>query len=113
VVKGKIMVVDTPEKIKQSVRGTPVTEALLSGDPDTPMIHELEDMGKVECTDRMVRVETEDFQEAIEALIRLSSQRGLRIEEVNTLRPSLEDAFVELPGVSTEAMSTEKENRRR
>jgi len=112
-VKGKIITVDTPEKIKQSVRGTPVTEARLSGDPDTPMIHELQDMGKVECTDRMVRVETEDVQEAIEALIRLSSQRGMRIEEVNTLRPSLEDAFVELTGVSTEAMSTEKENRRR
>jgi hypothetical protein len=37
----------------------------------------------------------------------------MRIEEVNTLRPSLEDAFVELTGVSTEAMSAEKENRRR
>ncbi len=112
-VKGNIVTVDTPEKIKQSVRGTPVTEVLLSGDPDTPMIHELQDVGKVEYTDRMVRVETEDVQEAIEALIRLSSQRGMRIEEVNTLRPSLEDAFVELTGVSTEAMSAEKENRRR
>ena len=112
-VKGNLVTVDTPEKIKQSVRGTPVTEALLSGDPDAPMIHELEDLGSVECTDRMVRVETEDVQEAIEALIRLSSQRGIRVEEVNTLRPSLEDAFVELTGVSSEAMSTEKENRRR
>ena len=112
-VKGKIRTVDTPEKIKQSVRGTPVTEARLSGGPDTLMIHELEDMGKVECMGHMVRVETEDVQEAIEALIRLSSQRGIRIEEVNTLRPSLEDAFVELTGVSTEAMSAEKENRRR
>jgi len=112
-VKGSIITVDTPEKIKQSVRGTLVTEARLSGDPGTLMIHELEDIGKVECTDRMVRVETDDVQEAIEALIRLSSQRGMMIEEVNTLRPSLEDAFVEITGVSTEAMSTEKENRRR
>ena len=112
-VKGNIITVDTPEKIKQSVRGTPVTEALLSEDPDTRMIQELENTGKVECTGRKVRVETGDVQEAIEALIRLSSQRGMRIEEINTLRPSLEDAFVELTGVSSEAMSTEKENRRR
>ena len=112
-VKGYIVTVDTPEKIKQSVRGTPVTEALLSEDPDTRMIQELENTGKVECTGRKVRVETGDVQEAIEALIRLSSQRGMRIEEINTLRPSLEDAFVELTGVSSEAMSTEKENRRR
>jgi len=112
-VKGKIITVDTPEKVKQSVKGISVTEALLSRDPDTPMIQELEDLGKVECMGHIVRVETEDVQEVIEALIRLSSQRGMRIEEVNTLRPSLEDAFVELTGVSTEAMSTEKENRRR
>ena len=112
-VKGNLVTVDTPEKIKQSVRGTPVTEALLSGDPDTTIIHDLEGFGKVESRDRMIRVETENVHKAIEALIRLSSQRSMRIEEINTLRPSLEDAFVKLTGVSTEAMSTEKENRRR
>ena len=111
-VKGNIVIMDTPEKIKQSVRDTPVTEALLSGDPDTPMIHKLQDVGKVKCTDRMVRVETENVQEAIEALIRLSSQRGMRIEEINTLRPSLEDTFVELTGVRARSCSDQARSKR-
>ena len=59
-----------------------------------------------------MRVLTEDTSSTLEAVIKLARRHGLRIEEVNTLRPSLEDAFVKLTGVSPELMRVEKERGR-
>lgn len=112
IVEGKIVVVDTPEKIKQSFRGVPILEACLSQVPDESMMHEMEPLGLVEFKRNRVRFEAENLTEALESLIRLASQRGIRVTDVNTLQPSLEEAFVALTGVSPDSMKIEKEGRR-
>jgi ABC-2 type transport system ATP-binding protein len=112
IVEGKIVVVDTPEKIKQTFRGVPILEACLSQVPDESMMHEMEPLGIVELKGNRVRFEAENLTEALESLIRLASQRGIRVTDVNTLQPSLEEAFVALTGVSPEYMKIEKEGRR-
>lgn len=112
IVEGKIVTVDTPENIKGAVRGTPVIEALFSGEPDKSMIGELKDLGEVERKGRRIKIVSEKVTEALESLVYLASQRGIRIEDVNTIRPSLEDAFVRLTGVSPDVMRAEKERGR-
>jgi len=112
IVKGRLVTVDTPENIKNSIRGAPVIEARLSGEPDASMIRELEDLGRVERHGCKVRIIAEDITGILESLVRLASRGGIRIEDVNTVRPSLEDAFVKLTGVSPDVMRAEKERRR-
>jgi len=112
IVQGKIVTVDTSENIKSSVRGIPVIEALLSREPDTSMIGKMEELGEVDMQGRRVRVVTGDVTGALYSLIHLASQMGIRVEDVNTIRPSLEEAFVKLTGVSHEAMRAEKERGR-
>jgi len=112
IVKGRIVTVDTPENIKQSIRGAPVLEAHLSQIPDESMIHELEKTGRADYTGNKLRIETEDLTRALESLLRSASQRGIQVMDINTLHPSLEEAFVGLTGVSPELMKIEKEGRR-
>ncbi|RLI31033.1 hypothetical protein DRO56_05595, partial [Candidatus Bathyarchaeota archaeon] len=70
------------------------------------------DLGATVVEGNKMRVLTEDPSSTLEAVIKLARRHGLRIELVNTLRPSLEDAFVKLTGVSPELMRVEKERGR-
>jgi ABC-2 type transport system ATP-binding protein len=112
IVKGKIVTVDTPENIKQSVRGVPILEVLLTHEPESSTIKELEAVGSVEHNGCLVRIEVEEVTEAIESLSGIAAQSGMMIEDIATIRPSLEEAFVNLTGVSSEVMRAEKEGRR-
>ena len=112
IVRGRLVTVDTPENIKNAIRGTSVIEARLSGEPDPSMIRELEALGRVERDGRRIRIVAENVTDVLESLVHLASREGIRIEDVNTVRPSLEDAFVKLTGVSPDVMRAEKERRR-
>ena len=46
------------------------------------------------------------------ALHQLGEKEKFKIEGVNTIKPSLEDAFVKLTGVNLETMRMDKEGRR-
>jgi ABC-2 type transport system ATP-binding protein len=111
--KGKITTIDTSENIKRSVRGTPVIEAFLSTESSGKGFEELGNYGNVELNGQRIRIETVNVSEAFETLVQLTSRKGIRIEEVNTVRPTLESAFVKLTGVTPETMKVEKERGRR
>lgn len=112
IVEGRIVVVDTPENIKRSMRGSPVLEACLSQVPDESMIRGLEAAGRVEVDGNRIRIEAGNLTAALESLTRLASRQGIQVTDVKTLQPSLEEAFVGLTGVSPELMIVEKEGRR-
>jgi len=111
-VNGKVSTIDTSENIKRAVRGTPIIEVLLSEDPGENTFEDLKSLGKVELEGRRIGIETVRINEAIESLIKTVSKNGLRIVEVNTISPTLEDAFVKLTGVTPETMKIEKERGR-
>lgn len=113
IVGGKIVTVDTPDKIKMSMRGAPVLEARLSQDLDESTVRELGFGGRVEVKGPYIRIEAEDLTEALESLLGYASHRGIQVMDLNTIQPSLEDAFVKLTGVSSEAMKIEKQGGRR
>jgi ABC-2 type transport system ATP-binding protein len=112
IVKGKIVTVDTPENIKAAIDIKPIVEALLSGEPDSSMVDALKEHGEVHHRDRKIKVVTDDVMATLESLLSLASERDIRLEDVTTSKPSLEEAFVRLTGVSSDVMKLEKEGRR-
>ena len=113
IVKGNIVTVDTPERIKDKVKGTPIVEAILSREPNKLMIKNLGELGSVDLDERRISITTGNVMVALESLIHLAKQEGLEVQHIQTLRPSLEDAFVELTGISAESMMSEKSRGRR
>jgi len=112
IVKGRIVTIDTPENMKSIVRGTPVIEALFDSPINKSMTEDLSFLGEVRVEDNRVRVLTEEIPETLEALINFATKRELKIIEINTVKPGLEDAFVKLTGVEPEVMRLEKEGGR-
>ena len=108
IVKGNIVTVDTPERIKDKVKGTPIVEAVLSREPNKLMIKKLRELGSVDWDERRISITTGNVMVALESLVHLAKQEGLKVQHIQTLRPSLEDAFVELTGISAESMMSEK-----
>lgn len=108
IVKGNIVTVDTPERIKDKVKGTPIVEAVLSREPNRLLVEKLGELGSVDWDERRISITTGNVMVALESLIHLAKQEGLEVQDIQTQRPSLEDAFVELTGISAESMMSEK-----
>jgi len=109
IVKGRIITIDTPENMKSTVQGIPVIEALFDSPIDKSMTEDLSILGKVWVDDNRVRVLAEEIPETLKTLINFATKRKLKIMEINTVKPGLEDAFVKLTGVEPEVMRVEKE----
>jgi len=96
IVRGRIVALDTVDDLKAAAQRTPIVEMTLAGAD-----------GGVETR----RVEGEDVAEAVR--LALAQAEGRRVLAVNTLRPTLEDVFVQLTGLSAEVMLAEKGNVKR
>lgn len=70
-------------------------------------------LGRVELNGRRIMIESYQIGETLGSLIRLAVEYQIQIANINTVQPSLEDAFVKLTGVSSETMKIEKEGGRR
>ena len=111
-VNGKIVRIDTPRALEESVQETPILEVTF----DTPQpIHDSIFDGlfsSIQSRGKKIRIYTSDVSETISTLSRLSAEHGFKITELNTLRPSMEDAFIKLTGLSSDQMSVDKEGKR-
>ncbi|RLD92516.1 MAG: ABC transporter ATP-binding protein [Aquificota bacterium] len=111
-VGGRIVKVGTPGELEALVRETPILEASLkASNPLGIQLFEGLPADEVTLQGDKVRVYTSDVSEAIYALSQLSKRHGFEITEINTLQPSLEEAFVKLTGLSSEEMRSEKEGK--
>lgn len=108
--KGKIVTVDNPEKLKASMEKRQVIEVSFTS--STGLEGKLEGLSCV--TDVSIlgdkcRLQVDDASEAVPSLVDFAKKNNLKIISINTLKPSLEDAFVELTGLNAEVMSAETE----
>jgi len=92
IVKGRIVALDTVAGLRSSAQRKTVVEMTLV-DSDGR-----QEKKRVECDDGV--------ESAIQRL--LNETNGRRVLAVDTLRPSLEDVFVQLTGLSAEVMLSEK-----
>jgi ABC-2 type transport system ATP-binding protein len=108
--KGKIIAYDTPEGLKKSVQKGHALEISFERAPEG-LLNDLKAMSGIDSVDRFgdkFRVYSEDTSHALSSLIDHAGKKGLRIISLNTLRPSLEEAFIKITGLSYGAMEEEK-----
>jgi len=97
IVKGHIVALDTVAGLRSGRQPKTVVEMTLS-DSDGQRKKK-----RVECDD--------GIESAVQHL--LSETDGQRVLSIDTLRPSLEEVFVQLTGLSAEVMLSEKRRKRR
>ncbi|MFP3985803.1 MAG: ATP-binding cassette domain-containing protein [Candidatus Bathyarchaeia archaeon] len=109
--KGKIITLDTPEKLKTMAQVEHVIK--ISFDHAKKITDKLKRlshvMNLVEAGDKF-RLYVEDPSETLPLIFDFAKENHLRVVSVNTLKPTLEDAFVKLTGLRPEVMTIEKEH---
>jgi len=96
IVQGRIVTVDTVDGLKAQVQGETAVEVTL-------------DNGAGGTETR--RVVGEDVPAVLRTALAQAEAEGRLVLAVNTVRPTLEDAFVQLTGISAAAMRTEQPGR--
>jgi ABC-2 type transport system ATP-binding protein len=91
IVRGRIVALDTVDALRSSAEQKAVVEVVLA------------DAGG---GSEKKRFEDDDVEAAVRSALAIAGDR--RVAAVNTLRPSLEDVFVRLTGLSAEVMLAEK-----
>ena len=92
IVKGRIVALDTVDGLKAGAQEKTVVEVTLADSAGS------QEKKRIECDD------------GVEAAVQraLAESGGRRVVSINTLRPTLEDVFVQLTGLSAEVMLVEK-----
>ncbi len=108
-VEGRIVVLNTPENIKKNVQTQSIIRAELSSVPNRLLLEGLQKLGNLDQNGRFITLRVEDFGSSLNTLIHLVSEEGFSLESLDTYQPTLEDAFLELTGVSPRKLRAEKE----
>ncbi|MCC6013874.1 MAG: ATP-binding cassette domain-containing protein [Candidatus Verstraetearchaeota archaeon] len=118
--KGKIIALGSPEELKTKAEEEHIIEISFSISKDVEEYEDIENQLKnlnyVNSISRIgdkFRLYVENTSEAIPIIIDFCRKNNLKIISINTLKPSLEDAFVKITGLSPEIMKIEKETKKR
>ncbi len=108
IVRGRIIALDTPERLKVKAGAKSLIEVELSGKPSKELLETLGRIGEVEAREHRVSIYTDKLQETLRLLPEEASKAGLKLISVQTRGGTLEDAFLKLTGLSPEVMRMEK-----
>jgi ABC-2 type transport system ATP-binding protein len=110
IVKGKIRVIDTPESIKAQVKETEILEIGLdriTEDLKNKLLF-MKGIEKIFIAENRIRFHTKKLDQITPPVIKVLEEQGAKIQSINTLSPSLEDAFVRITGLDSELMKIDK-----
>lgn len=110
IVQGKIRIIDTPENIKAQVKETEILEIGLDrvSEELKGSFLSLNGVEKVLIDENRIRFHTRMLDQVTSPIIRSLEEYGVKIRSINTLSPSLEDAFVRITGLDSELMKIDK-----
>ncbi|MCC7201498.1 MAG: ATP-binding cassette domain-containing protein [Nitrospirae bacterium] len=100
--KGSIKIVDTPDKLKDSIRGDSVNLEL-KGNAKSKAISILKGNSKVKeilLENEHVRVYVNNGSEAVQWMMKLLNENGIDISSLSISRPSLDDVYLKYSGAS-------------
>jgi ABC-2 type transport system ATP-binding protein len=112
-VSGKIIRTDTVENLIQPVRDRYVLVITCRNLPGDIMEKLSESFPDLECSipgEDLIRAESK-APVPVGPLVRFLEDRGGEVMEARRMRPSLEDIFVRITGIETQAMQKEKEKK--
>jgi len=98
---GRIAAIDSPERLKETIRSVQSIEVAF--DPAVPVpaadMAQLDRVREVRKEGDKFRLFTEDPPAVLEGVMAYARDRRARVISVNTLGPSLEDVFIRLTGL--------------
>ena len=108
--QGRIVASGTPTELKASVGAEPACTVRFSLMPEDAAaeLKQRECVREVEVTAQGLRLRGPSLPRLIELVHSYAQEKALQIEFISSHGPSLEDAFVQLTGLSPDAMLTEK-----
>ncbi len=115
--KGKLLVCDTPKKLKDSILGGDSVEIKLEKEITKNVVRKLKafnevvDVINVNPTD--LRVYLNKAEEVVPNIIKLFLKNSLPVESIHMSEPSLDDVFIHFTGLTIEAAEQESPSRRR
>jgi ABC-2 type transport system ATP-binding protein len=109
----KIVTIASPEKLKTSVEKHQIIEVSFNKiDNLESRLSSLSGVIKISLSGDKFMLHVDNTSESIATLVNFAKDNGLVIMSLNTLKPTLEDAFVELTGISPEVLTREKEEKK-
>jgi ABC-2 type transport system ATP-binding protein len=110
IVQGKIRTVDTPENMKAQVKETEILEIRLDrvSEELKGSFLSLNGVEKVLIDENRIRFHTRRLDQVTSPIIKSLEEHGAIIRSINTLTPTLEDAFVRITGLDSELMKIDK-----
>ena len=109
-VRGKIVCIDTPEGLKRLVQDQSLIEFSFLGDVSgmlADLQSKLAGVHSALLDGSHIRIYGGDPPRIFDAVFQFSRDTGIGIESVSTIRPSLEDAFLQITGLSPQVMAAE------
>ncbi len=104
--KGKLLVCDTPKKLKDSIPGGDIVEIKLEKDITKSALKELRSFSEVvdiaEINPQNLRIYLNKVQEVVPQIMKLFLRNNLSIISINMSEPSLDDVFVHYTGLTIE-----------
>ena len=100
--KGSIKIIDTPDKLKDSIRGDSVNLEL-KGSAKNKAISILKANSKVKeilLENEHVRVYVNNGSEAVQWMMKLLNENGIDVSSLSISRPSLDDVYLKYSGAS-------------
>jgi len=94
--QGRIVTVDAPEKLKMATSSLHSVEVSFDGTVNIELLEGLPGVSTVKKVGDKFKLYTADSGQLVTTLVTYSGSNGLKIVSLNTLTPSLEDAFVAL-----------------
>jgi len=110
--KGVIVALDSPERLKASVTGDRVVEVSFSAPIHDRELELLLGVVEVHRLGDKYRITFSGEVEPVSDLVDYARGRGLRIAMLDTLKPSLEDAFLKITGTAPDEVRREKEQQK-
>ena len=110
-VQGRIVRIDTPDGLKHLIQDQSLIEFSFRGDVSA-LLADLQSRlegGQAALLDSSrIRVYGGDPPRIFDAVFQSSRESGIGLESASTIRPSLEDAFLQITGLSPQVMAADK-----
>ena len=97
---GKLVALDTPTRLKDSIPGTDVVEAEFDGAPSDweQQLRKLAQAADVTQRDSVVHIASHDGPATVAALMDLARARGVKVRKVTVQSTTLDDVFLHYTG---------------
>ncbi len=96
--RGKIIAMDTPEKLKQAIGGDVITVESSQNDLLVSSLKDFDGVKHVTSHEHLVTINLQDADTRVAELVALAARLGIEIRSISVQKPTLEDVFLHFTG---------------